>query len=67
MINFSTESGESSEFPTSTWNVLTQQRESGRCACNNVYKQASHVCNISYCMSSKLGEYSEGLVNKIRK
>ena len=46
---------------------LTLPRESGKYAYNNVYKRASHVCNISHYMTSKLGEYSEGLVNEIRK
>ena len=54
-------------FPHPHGMFLTLQRELGECACNNVCKRASHVCNISHCMSSKLGEYSEGLVNKIRK
>ena len=59
--------GEWSDVPTSTWNVSTQWRESGKCACHNFYKGASHVHNIPYCETSKLKEYSEGLVDKIRK
>ena len=34
--------------------------------CSNVYKQASHVSNISYCKTSYLEEYSDEWMNKQR-